>query len=480
MGWLKAPWRWFDERTGLSKFITPIAEHPVPAGTTGGKSGWMYVLGAATLAAFISQVVTGIALAMAYVPSAANAYDSISFISNDFTLGRVLRGAHFFGASAMVICIGLHMARVYLTGSYKYPREVNWLTGTLLLALTIVMAFTGQLLRWDQDGVWSVVIAAEQAGRVPLIGHLLAHFILAGETIGAATLSRFFAFHVFFVPALIFATLGFHLYLVLHNGISEPPKAGRPVDPKQYRRWYEELLRREGRPYWPDGAWHEVLVGGLLIVLVVALAIVFGPPHLGRPPDPSIIQANPRPDWYLLWYFALLALLRPGVEDYFIVLAPLIFFVVLILVPFLAGKGERSPSRRPWAVGVVLASVLLVGGLTIEGERSPWAPNFDAKPITAAQLGTGDPTVARGAALFHDKGCQYCHAIDGQGGIRGPDLSHIADRLTAGDMAAIIARGVGTMPAYANTLTPDEMNALVTFLATRTEKHQQPSTARQR
>jgi ubiquinol-cytochrome c reductase cytochrome b subunit len=452
----------------------------VPAGTTGGKSGWMYVLGAATLAAFISQVVTGIALAMAYVPSAANAYDSISFISNDFTLGRVLRGAHFFGASAMVICIGLHMARVYLTGSYKYPREVNWLTGTLLLALTIVMAFTGQLLRWDQDGVWSVVIAAEQAGRVPLIGHLLAHFILAGETIGAATLSRFFAFHVFFVPALIFATLGFHLYLVLHNGISEPPKAGRPVDPKQYRRWYEELLRREGRPYWPDGAWHEVLVGGLLIVLVVALAIVFGPPHLGRPPDPSIIQANPRPDWYLLWYFALLALLRPGVEDYFIVLAPLIFFVVLILVPFLAGKGERSPSRRPWAVGVVLASVLLVGGLTIEGERSPWAPNFDAKPITAAQLGTGDPTVARGAALFHDKGCQYCHAIDGQGGIRGPDLSHIADRLTAGDMAAIIARGVGTMPAYANTLTPDEMNALVTFLATRTEKHQQPSTARQR
>src|SRR5207248_8460685 len=139
--------------------VVPIARHPIPPGSADRRTGWLYVFGTATLLAFVLQAVTGIALALEYVPSANSAYQSISFITNDITLGRILRGAHFFGASCMVILIGLHMARVFLTGSYKYPREVNWLSGTVLLALTLLMAFTGQLMRWDQDGVWSVVIA---------------------------------------------------------------------------------------------------------------------------------------------------------------------------------------------------------------------------------------------------------------------------------------------------------------------------------
>ena len=307
------------------------------------------MFGSATLFAFIVQVVTGIALATMYIPSTENAYQSINFITNVAILGKVLRGIHYFGASAMIIMIGAHMIRIYLMGSYKFPREVNWLSGTVLLLMTLAMAFTGQLLRWDQNAFWSVIVGAEQAGRAPLIGKYLAQFILAGQTVGGSTLSRFFSFHVFFIPAVIFGVLGFHLYLVLHNGISEPPKSGQPVEPKTYRSWYQKMLNEKGLPFWPDVAYRDALFGALVIFVVVILAAIIGPPLLGTPPDPTIIQANPRPDWYLLWYFSMLALIPPGIENYVIIGFPLLVGIVLIILPFIWNKGERSPRRRPWA-----------------------------------------------------------------------------------------------------------------------------------
>jgi ubiquinol-cytochrome c reductase cytochrome b subunit len=459
---LRQAWAWLDDRTGVSGIFTVLAKHLVPPGTT-----WWYVFGSATLVAFIVQVVTGIALATAYVTSTGQAYDSLSFITNQALMGRVLRGMHYFGASAMILFIGMHAVRVFLMGSYKFPREMNWLTGSVLLLLTVGMGFTGQLLRWDQNAVWSIVVGAEQAGRAPILGPIIAHFILAGDTVGGATLSRFFAFHVFFIPAVIFGLLGAHLYLVLRHGISEPPQAGRPVDPHTYRAWYSQLLERHGHPFWPDAAWRDVVFGTAVVAGILLLAITFGPPQLGMPPDPSIIRADPRPDWYLLWYFSVLALIPPRTEAYVIIFGPLLFGAVLMLLPFLFQKGERHPLRRPWAIGVIFAIVVMIGTLWREAYKAPWSPNFEARPLPANVVGAADGPVSEGASLFHAKGCLYCHEIEGYGGHRGPSLSDVADRLTRDQMTVRIMNGATNMPAFANNLTPHELQSLLAFLETR-------------
>jgi len=318
----------FEDRTGLIAFFDALAKHPVPPDT-----GWWYVFGSATAVAFLIQVVTGMALATAYISSTGEAYDALTFITTRALFGNLLRGMHYFGASAMVLLVGIHMGQVFLMGCYKYPREFNWLTGAVLLFLTIGMGFTGQLLRWDQNAVWSVVVAAEQSARVPVIGPAVAHFVLAGKTLGGATLSRFFAFHVFFIPAIIFAFVAVHLYLVFHDGISEPPKAGEVVDPDTYHARYEALLERHGVPFWPDAAWRDAVACALVVFAIVALAMFIGPPLLDAPPDPSLLAKDPAPDWYLLWYYAALALIPHGLTNPFIFLAPAFGFLILIVVP---------------------------------------------------------------------------------------------------------------------------------------------------
>jgi ubiquinol-cytochrome c reductase cytochrome b subunit len=467
MRFLKRVWIWVDDVTGISAAMMPLLEHPVPKAR---KSAWLYVLGSATLVAFLIQIVTGIALASGYVASAGQAYDTLKFISGtDF--GRIVRGIHAFGASAMIILIGLHAIRVYVMAAYKYPRQMNWLTGAALLMLTLLMAFTGQLLRWDQTGFWSVMIAAAQAGKMPIIGNWMGHFIMAGDTVGGATLSRFFAAHVFFIPALIFLFVGFHLYLVLHNGISEPPEAGRPVDPKTYRSWYRALLARDGEPFWPDAAWRDVVFAFLLVVAVVALAVIIGPPELGKPPDPTIVEASPRPEWYFLWYFAVLSLIPKWSEDWVIILGPALFIATLILLPLVAGKGERSPIRRPWSFFIVAFIIFMIAYYGAVGKIAPWSPRMDASPLSVQVVGSGSGLVADGAKVFHDKGCEYCHLVSGYGGIRGPDLTYAGDTMTPAQMTTRIYSGGANMPSYNGNLTPNQLSALLAFLSSR---HRQP------
>jgi ubiquinol-cytochrome c reductase cytochrome b subunit len=467
MQFFKRAWLWFDDITGLSALIVPVMEHPVPKAR---KSAWFYVLGSATLFAFLIQVVTGIALATGYVPSSGDAYNTLVFITGT-QFGRIVRGIHSFGATAMVILIGLHAIRVYLMAAYKYPRQMNWLSGVGLLVLTLLMAFTGQLLRWDQTGYWSVVIAAEQAGRVPVIGQWLAHFILAGDTVGGATLSRFFAAHVFFIPGLIFLIVAFHLYLVLHNGISEPPETGRPVDPKTYRAWYHSLLARDGEPFWPDAAWRDVVFGFLIVLTVVGLAIVIGPPALGKPPDPTIVEASPRPEWYFLWYYAILSVIPKWSEDWVIILGPALFGVTLVLLPFLASKGQRSPLHRPWSIVITAFILFMIAYYGVIGDIAPWSPRMDAAPLPTQVVGATSGPIADGARIFHDKGCEYCHKVSGYGGIRGPDLTYAGDTLTDAQMTTRIYSGATNMPSYNGNMTSEQLSSLLAFLSSR---HRQP------
>lgn len=467
---LNSAWAWFDDRTGLVDALGPIITHAVPKNS----ASWFYVFGSATLFAFMLQVATGVALAFMYVPSAGEAYQSLEFITNQTTFGRIVRGLHNWGASAMILLVGIHMIRVYLTASYKFPREMHWISGVVLLALTVIMGFTGQVVRWDQTAVWSTIVASEQAGRVPFIGTWIAQFIIGGETIGGATLSRMFAYHVFIIPALLFMFIGFHLYLVIKNGISEFPKAGEPVDPKTYRKKYEADIKRDGVPFWPVAAWRDMVFGFIVITTILLIAVLIGPPDLGPPPNPSNLDALPVPDWYFIFYFALLALMPPAMETYLMVFGPLLVGLLLFMLPFISNRGERSPLRRPWAVALVALTIASISGLWAIGITSPWSPRFDAKPLTVEIIGKDSGPVYRGGMDFNDKGCLYCHTISGHGGLRGPNLTYIGDRLSANELTWRIMNGGLNMPGYGGTLTNEELSDLVAFLKSRKKDYPQP------
>ncbi len=209
---------WLDQRTAASGFLTGMLYRKVPKGTN-----WYYTLGSAALFAFIVQAVTGVFLAMFYTPSPTQAYASISHINNDVFLGQLVHGMHKWGSSVMVILVFLHMGRTFFFGAYKYPRELNWVIGVVLLILTMTMAFTGYLLPFDQRSFWASVVGININGTGPIIGPYLSDFLRAGPEFGATTLSRFYSIHMLLVPGAIIALIGAHLYLVVKLGTTAPP-----------------------------------------------------------------------------------------------------------------------------------------------------------------------------------------------------------------------------------------------------------------
>lgn len=209
---------WLDERLGLGTIYATVLDRKVP------KVNWWFTLGSASLFLFLLQGITGIMLSVYYVPTPDHAYDSIQYIMTGVSFGWLIRGIHHWGASLMILVLFIHMLRTYFFAAYKYPREFTWLTGVLLLFLTLGMGFTGYLLPWDQRAYWATTVGTSIAGTVPFIGNFINQVLRGGADLSAVTLARFFSVHIWWFPALIAAFIGVHLYMVIRLGISSIPK----------------------------------------------------------------------------------------------------------------------------------------------------------------------------------------------------------------------------------------------------------------
>jgi ubiquinol-cytochrome c reductase cytochrome b subunit len=466
--WLFAVGAWFDARLHLRDTVLPMMSHPIPR-EAAGPMGWWYVFGSGSMTLLLVQILTGIGLALVYVPAADNAYDSLIALDDNITLGWFLRALHYYAGSGMVVLVLVHMTQVFLHGAYKYPRELTWVVGVFLLLCTMGMFFTGQVLRWDPDAYWGLAVGGSMAGRVPVIGPWVVRTMLGGPVISGDSLSRFFALHVFVIPGALLFFLAIHLWLVLKCGISAPPVPGEVVDPKTYDAAYEKRLQT-GVPFLGDAMWKDAFFSALAVIVVVALAAILGPKGPTGPPDPTLPGANPRPEWPFLWLFALLSLSPAGAETFIILVFPVLLIAALFAVPFISNSGERAPSRRPVAVLAVVVIYSTFAALTYQGATSSWSPQMTAwssDPIPERLVKGSTPLQLQGAALFQSKNCRNCHALDGRGGQRGPDLTTVGTRLTRDQLIDQISNGTpggGNMPAYGKQISPAEMTALVEFL----------------
>jgi ubiquinol-cytochrome c reductase cytochrome b subunit len=456
---------WFDARLQLAAPIRETMEHPIPRDT----ASWAYVFGSAAMTAFGLQLVTGILLALIYVPSAGEAWNSLQILNHEISLGWFIRALHGWGSNFMVAIVLIHMVQVFLFGAYKFPRELTWTLGIFLLLMTLGMAFTGQVLRFDQDAYWGLGIGASIASRVPILGPALVSLMMGGPIIAGATLSRFFALHVFVIPGLLILFVALHVLLVLKLGINEWPMPGRIVRRSDYLEKYHTLTHTDGVPFMPYGIWKDAVFSGVILLAIAACAYYFGPFGPTGQPDPRVIQTAPRPDFFFLWLYALLSLLPPALETPVLLIGPAIVLIGLLALPFVAGEGEKSWKRRPIAVLSILLTAVVLGSLTSLASHAPWSPVMDAS--TAAAIPPGflarrAPIEIQGALIFQSKQCHNCHSLGDIGGKRGPALDAVAVRLTQDQLVRQVLQGGGNMPAYGKNLNPAETTALVAFLET--------------
>jgi ubiquinol-cytochrome c reductase cytochrome b subunit len=456
---------WFEARLQVAESVKRTLAHPVPRSS----ASWFYVFGSGALTVFVHQLLTGVLLALLYVPSAGEAWGVLQVLNHQVAAGWFIRALHGWGSNFMVAIVLVHMVQVFLFGAYKFPRELTWVVGVCLLLMTLGMAFTGQVLRFDQDAYWGLGIGASISSRIPVLGPAIVNVLLGGPIIAGATLARFFALHVFVVPGLLIGLIGLHLLLVLRVGINEWPMPGRIVRRSSYLKEYSELTHKDGVPFVPDAVWKDVVFSGAVLLAIFVCAALLGPFGPSGQPDPTIIQTAPKPDYFFLWLYALLSYLPPAAETPVLLIGPAVVLLVLFALPFVAGEGEKSWKRRPIAVLSVLFVAVALAALTHLAQKPPWSPVMDAwssEPIPPKQLAGRTAVERQGALVFQVKQCHNCHALDGQGGERGPALDDVALRLTQDQLIRQVIQGGGNMPAYGKALSPPETTALVAFLKT--------------
>ena len=474
MHWLKQTYAWFEDRLKLATPIKEVALHPVPRNT----ASWWYVFGSASFVLLMLQIATGILLAIVYVPSAGQAWNSLQVLNHQLPLGWFLRAMHGWGSNFMVAVVLIHMAQVFLWGAYKFPRELTWILGVFLLLMTLGMAFTGQVMRFDQDAYWGLGIGASIVSRVPLVGGALVNLMLGGPTIAGQTLTRFFALHVFVIPGMMLVLAGLHIWMVVALGINDWPMPGRVVKRSTYLQEYHELSQKDGIPFVPGAVWKDMVFSAAILFAVAMCAAFLGPFGPTGTPDPTIIQTVPKPDFFFLWLYSVLSFLPENLETPFILVVPVLGILFLLALPLIAGEGEKHWSRRPIAVLSLTSIAVTFAVLQHLGTYTPWSPKMqawsgDAIPVRYVHAAT--PLGRQGQIVFQEKQCRNCHMVGGQGGERGPALDDVAARLTYDQLVRQVLQGGGNMPAYGKNLSPAEVTALVSFLETLHPAGQRPA-----
>jgi ubiquinol-cytochrome c reductase cytochrome b subunit len=484
---------WIEKRTGFVSMTQDFLNEDVP----GGASYW-YVFGSATLFAMIVQIVTGIFLTFFYAPSAATAWESTRAIYlNGWT--HFILAVHYWGASAMIALVFLHLLQVLIWGAYKAPREVQWLVGVLLLLVTLVLGLTGYLLPWDMDAYFASQVSLNITGLAPIAGPLVQNIAQGGGTMGTATINRFFGLHVWLMPAVLILLVGAHLTIFRHNG-----SAGPVVD--------DPRKLKPGR-FWPDQMFMDAAASFLVFLLIVFLALVF-PPFLDAKADPTNSQFVPYPAWYFLSLFGLLSLVPPELkigpfplpmELIATIIVPTLFLIVVLLVPWLDRSTTRSFSSRRgilWGATIVVFAIVWLSVyaqfatmakeaaappspseavvLATTSETSTTSSAVAGAPAAAgggAQAPAAAPANSNGAKVFSTN-CSSCHGAQGQGspGAFPPlannpvvtgDPNKVIDILVGGLHGSITVGGQtynGTMPAWKGTLSNSDIADVITYI----------------
>lgn len=463
--------QWLDERTALGTLGRVVFLRNVPLGV-----GVLYTLGFAAAFVFTLQVLTGVVLALYYAPTPDHAYDSVVYFTNEVPFGRIVRGLHHWGSSAMVLLVGAHLVVVFALAAYKRPREVTWLVGVVLLGLTLALGFTGYLLPWDEKAYWATSVGTNTVGTAPIVGDFLLRVVRGGSELGAAALTRFYALHVLVLPSLVAALITVHVALVILHGVSVPPSlwhrawqaAGRtgepagPAGPATEAARYA-AFKQAGRPFWPDVIAEDLLIAIVVFLALLALTLGVGVP-LDGPADPTNPSYIPRPEWYFLFLFQLLRYFPGELEWVGVLLVPLVGFLALILLPFVDRGPERRFWRRPVACTAAVAVAAGVGFLTTTAVLETPATTVEERGVrlTAGQI------LGR---IQYRQYCASCHGVEGEGTPQGPPLVDIAKQRDANyihsyieDPQRLSRRAL--MPAFVQQIGHQQVEEITQYVLT--------------
>ncbi|MGH7662386.1 MAG: cytochrome b N-terminal domain-containing protein [Vulcanimicrobiaceae bacterium] len=475
---------WLESRTGFVSMTKNFLTEDVP----GGPSYW-YVFGSATLFAMILQIVTGIFLTFYYAPSSASAWESTLFIYQKVPLGSFVISLHYWGATAMIALVAMHLVQVAVWGAYKRPRELQWVVGIILFVLTLVLGLTGYLLPWDLNAYFASQVALNITGAAPVAGPFLQNWLQGGPTMGTLTLNKFFGIHVWLTPLILILLVGVHLIIFRHNGSAGPARD-------------ERQTLKPGR-FWPNQMFMDTVASFVVLGIIVLLSVV-SPAPLDAKADPNNDQFVPAPAWYFMGLYYLLEIF-PGQFGQLIgtIVIPTAGLLFLILLPWLDRNPSRDFKRRPIALVVTAIFVLIAGGLSIAGQgtvnekaaaRGQTAPavpgGADAAKVAAAAAAplpatgsaaglAGTSSASSQGASVYSNNCSGCHGATGQGtpGVFPPLAGNPA--VTAADPRAIIQIVLngktgplkvgattynGTMPAWKSQLKPNEIADVLTYI----------------